>query len=90
MQYCTYDLVAFFIYDLVALMRQIFVEKVYTFLKPIILTVFLQVVDLLLARRANKEHRNISVYTPFSLAASGGFVSIIKLLLRYGAEINSR
>ncbi len=37
-----------------------------------------------------KEHRNISDYTPLSLAASGGYVNIIKLLLDYGAEINSR
>ena len=46
--------------------------------------------DLLLARGANKEHRNVSDYTPLSLAASGGYVNIIKLLLSHGAEINSR
>lgn len=32
----------------------------------------------------------MSDYTPLSLAASGGFVNIIKLLLDNGAEINSR
>lgn len=47
-------------------------------------------VELLLARGANKEHRNVSDYTPLSLAASGGYVSIIKILLNAGAEINSR
>lgn len=46
--------------------------------------------ELLLARGANKEHRNVSDYTPLSLAASGGYVNIIKLLLSHGAEINSR
>lgn len=51
---------------------------------------FPQVVDLLLARGANKEHRNVSDYTPLSLAASGGYVNIIKILLNAGAEINSR
>ena len=51
---------------------------------------FLQVVELLLTRGANKEHRNVSDYTPLSLAASGGYVNIIKLLLAHGAEINSR
>ena len=50
----------------------------------------LQVVELLLSRGANKEHRNVSDYTPLSLAASGGYVNIIKLLLSHGAEINSR
>ena len=49
-----------------------------------------QVVELLLSKGANKEHRNVSDYTPLSLAASGGFVNIIKLLLSHGAEINSR
>ncbi|GFU39754.1 ankyrin repeat and KH domain-containing protein 1 [Nephila pilipes] len=49
-----------------------------------------EVVDILLARGANKEHRNVSDYTPLSLAASGGYVNIIKLLLSHGAEINSR
>ncbi len=49
-----------------------------------------QVVELLLSRGANKEHRNVSDYTPLSLAASGGYVNIIKLLLGAGAEINSR
>eukprot|EP00731_Ephydatia_muelleri_P037731 Em0548g3a len=42
------------------------------------------------ARGANFEHRNVSDYTPLSLAASGGYVNIIKLLLRAGADINSR
>ena len=46
--------------------------------------------DILLQRGANKEHRNVSDYTPLSLAASGGFVSVVKLLLHHGAEINSR
>lgn len=50
----------------------------------------MQVVEILLQRGANKEHRNVSDYTPLSLAASGGFVNIIKLLLDNGAEINSR
>ena len=50
----------------------------------------LKVVDLLLKRGACKEHRNVSDYTPLSLAASGGYVNIIKLLLSAGAEINSR
>ena len=49
-----------------------------------------QVVELLLNRGANKEHRNVSDYTPLSLAASGGYVNIIKLLLSHNAEINSR
>lgn len=49
-----------------------------------------QVVELLLTKGANKEHRNVSDYTPLSLAASGGYVNIIKLLLSHGAEINSR
>ena len=39
---------------------------------------------------ANIEHRNLSDYTPLSLAASGGYVDIIKMLLKHGAEINSR
>jgi ankyrin repeat domain-containing protein 17 len=47
-------------------------------------------VELLLNRAANKEHRNVSDYTPLSLAASGGYVNIIRLLLSHGAEINSR
>lgn len=51
---------------------------------------FGQVVELLLLRGANKEHRNVSDYTPLSLAASGGYVNIIKILLNAGAEINSR
>lgn len=55
------------------------------------LSLFLnQVVELLLLRGANKEHRNVSDYTPLSLAASGGYVNIIKILLNAGAEINSR
>lgn len=52
--------------------------------------IFDQVVELLLLRGANKEHRNVSDYTPLSLAASGGYVNIIKILLNAGAEINSR
>ena len=58
-------------------------------LKVFCLSMF-QVVELLLSKGANKEHRNVSDYTPLSLAASGGFVNIIKLLLSHGAEINSR
>lgn len=46
--------------------------------------------ELLIKHGANKEHRNLSDYTPLSLAASGGFVDIIQLLLSSGAEINSR
>ena len=49
-----------------------------------------QVVELLLAKGSNKEHRNISDYTPLSQAASGGYVNVIKVLLAHGAEINSR
>ena len=49
-----------------------------------------QVVEILLAKGANFEHRNVSDYTPLSLAASGGYVTIIKMLLRAGADINSR
>ncbi|CAB1331081.1 unnamed protein product, partial [Coregonus sp. 'balchen'] len=45
-----------------------------------------EVVKLLLLCGANKEHCNISDYTPLSLAASGGCISI---LLNAGAEINS-
>jgi len=37
-----------------------------------------------------KEHRNISDYTPLSLAASGGYVNIIKLLLIYGADVEAQ
>ena len=50
----------------------------------------LQVVEILLSKGANFEHRNVSDYTPLSLAASGGYVNIIKMLLRAGADINSR
>lgn len=45
---------------------------------------------MLLKHSANKEHRNVSDYTPLSLAASGGFVDIVTLLLGQGADINSR
>ena len=31
-----------------------------------------EVVEVLLRRNANKEHRNVSDYTPLALAASGG------------------
>jgi len=44
----------------------------------------------LLQRGANIEHRNFLDYTLLNLAASGGYVNIIKLLLNNGAEINSR
>ena len=47
-------------------------------------------VEILLAKGANFEHRNVSDHTPLSLAASGGYVNIIKMLLRAGADINSR
>lgn len=47
-------------------------------------------VEQLLKRGANKEHRNVSDYTPLSLAASGGYVDIVLLLLNAAAEINSR
>ena len=50
----------------------------------------MKVVELLLAKGANKEHRNISDYTPLSQASSGGYVNVIKVLLAHGAEINSR
>ena len=46
--------------------------------------------EILLAKGANFEHRNVSDYTLLSLAASGGYVNIIKMLLRAGADINSR
>lgn len=46
--------------------------------------------ELLISKGANFEHRNVSDYTPLSLAASGGYVGIIQLLLRHRAEINSR
>jgi len=49
-----------------------------------------QVVELLLSKGSNKEHRNVSDYTPLSQAASGGYVNVIKVLLAHGAEINSR
>jgi ankyrin repeat protein len=64
-------------------------HTVYITTEFIFIIVF-KVVELLLLRGANKEHRNVSDYTPLSLAASGGFVNIIKLLLSHGAEINSR
>lgn len=46
--------------------------------------------ELLLREGACKEHRNVSDYTPLSLAASGGYVEIVNMLLNAGAEINSR
>jgi len=48
------------------------------------------VVDILLQKGGNFEHRNVSDYTPLSLAASGGYVSIMKALLKAGADVNSR
>lgn len=45
---------------------------------------------MLIAGSANFEHRNVSDYTPLSLAASGGYIGIVKILLAHGAEINSR
>lgn len=59
-------------------------------LTPCCLKCTLQVVELLISKGANFEHRNVSDYTPLSLAASGGYVGIIQLLLRHRAEINSR
>ncbi|KAL3313749.1 Ankyrin repeat domain-containing protein 17 [Cichlidogyrus casuarinus] len=50
----------------------------------------IEIVRELLARGANKEHRNLSDYTPLSLAASSGKVDVIECLLQHGAEINSR
>ncbi|CAB1334860.1 unnamed protein product [Coregonus sp. 'balchen'] len=47
----------------------------------------LQAVKLLLLCGANKEHSNVSHYTPLSLAASGGYINILQ---NAGAEINSR
>ena len=49
-----------------------------------------KVVELLLKRGANKEHYNLEGCTPLTMAASGGHVDIIKLLLANAAEINSR
>ena len=57
---------------------------------PTFLYFSLKVVELLLEKGANYEHRNVSDYTPLSLAASGGYVNVIKLLLKYKADINSR
>lgn len=76
-------------------MRSVLFQCIRTFLISLLgllkqLNILAQVVELLLKRGANKEHRNVSDYTPLSLAASGGFVNIIKLLLQSGAEINSR
>ena len=48
------------------------------------------VVELLLSHKANKEHRNSSDYTPLCNAANGGYVGVIKTLLKYDVEINSR
>ncbi len=59
-------------------------------LLPYFTLLFFKVVELLLAKGANFEHRNVSDYTPLSLAASGGYVAIIKMLLKAGADINSR
>ena len=44
----------------------------------------------MLQKGGNFEHRNVSDYTPLSLAASGGYVSIMKALLKNGADVNSR
>ena len=44
----------------------------------------------MLQKGGNFEHRNVSDYTPLSLAASGGYVSIMKALLKAGADVNSR
>jgi ankyrin repeat protein len=45
---------------------------------------------VLLGREAKTDHRNKNDYTPLDLAAWGGFVDVVKLLLDNGAEINSR
>ena len=63
----------------------VYIQRVY-----MTCTTCMQVVEILLAKGANFEHRNVSDYTPLSLAASGGYVNIIKMLLRAGADINSR
>ena len=72
------------------LYREFLISKILTESSVMCGTSNFQVVELLLSRGANKEHRNVSDYTPLSLAASGGYVNIIKLLLSHGAEINSR
>lgn len=50
----------------------------------------IKVIDMLLSRGANKEHRNVSDYSPLSQAASIGNIEAMELLLHHGAEINSR
>ena len=50
----------------------------------------IKVIDMLLNRGANKEHRNVSDYSPLSQAASNGNIEAMELLLHHGAEINSR
>ena len=35
-----------------------------------------EVVEVLLQHNANKEHLNVSDYTPLALAASGGYVTM--------------
>ncbi|KPM02538.1 Ankyrin repeat and KH domain-containing protein [Sarcoptes scabiei] len=50
----------------------------------------IKAVELLLCRGANKEHRNISDYTPLSLASAAGHTEIADILCRHGAEINLR
>lgn len=67
--------------------------KIRTFIHYIlqlILCLIFQAVEVLIAGNANFEHRNVSDYTPLSLAASGGYIGIVKILLAHGAEINSR
>lgn len=49
-----------------------------------------QVVEQLLKHGANKDHRNVHGKSPLSMAAAGGYVDIVLLLLNAGAEINSR
>jgi hypothetical protein len=44
-------------------------------------------VEIFLSLVANKAHCNVSDYTPLTLAASGGYNNVIKLLLDYWAEI---
>ena len=41
-------------------------------------------------QRQQGTPETVSDYTPLSLAASGGYVEIIEMLLNHGAEINSR
>ena len=46
--------------------------------------------EILLREGANLEHCNKSGCTPLSIAVSGGYMTLVKLLINSGAEINSR